>query len=76
MTTSERACDDLDVLMNELCDEYVDGEQLRAAVKALQLARDLVERIERTGDADTRRVDDLRQRVRDIPDWLRVREWR
>lgn len=64
MTTSERACDDIDVMLNDLTDEYVDGEQLRRAVKALQLARDLVEAIPE-GDEDTRLRDDRNQRARD-----------
>lgn len=82
MTTAERARDDIDVLLNDLTDEYVDGEQLRRAVKALQLARDLVEAIpERDGDEDTRVRDDRLARFRElcpIPEglWDQMRAWK
>lgn len=82
MTTAERVCDDIDVLLNQLVDEYVDGEQLRRAVKALQLARDLVEAIpERDGDEDTRLRDDRKARFRElcpIPEGLfkQMEQWK
>lgn len=73
---SERAAEELSYIAFKLEEEYVDGDALRAAVKAIKAAQDAVERIPMREVSyrleDERARDDLNQRARDAVIALRT----